>query len=75
MPIEKGPADKEMAIALNKMSRPLESGFECDFHDSVMKLVVADFELSPRQSAKLKEIYLKYFPNGEDEDYEGEADL
>jgi hypothetical protein len=66
-----------MALALNKMERQMNSGFECDFHDSVMKRVTENVPLSPKQSAKLREIYLKYFPDGEEEgdDIDGEVDL
>lgn len=67
---------KEMALELNQMKRPLQTGFECDFHDSVMKLVLDDKPLSPKQLAKLKEIYEKYLGEGDvDIDPEEEIDV
>jgi hypothetical protein len=66
----------EMVLALNKMQRPLQTGFECDFHDSVMKKLQAGGVLTTKQDAKLREIYEKYFTNGsEDTDPEDEVDL
>lgn len=66
----------EMVLALNKMSRSLETGFECDFHDSVMKKLQAGGTLTTKQDAKLREIYEKYFRDGEEnDDTEGEVDL
>lgn len=65
----------EMVLALNKMKRPLESGFECDFHDSVMKRLQAGFTLTPKQDAKLREIYEKYFGEESDVDEDEEIDL
>lgn len=75
------PDDKEMALALNRMERSLETGFECDFHDSCMKRIGDGIPLTPKMSLKLREIYLKYFPDGEaeseeeDDDIDGEVDL
>lgn len=66
----------EMVMALNKMKRPLETGFECDFHDSVMQKLQAGGVLTTKQDAKLREIYEKYFQNGEEDlDVEDEVDL
>jgi hypothetical protein len=50
----------EMAEELNKMERPLQTGFECDFHDSVLQRLRAGYALSPKQEAKLREIYDRY---------------
>ena len=75
MPKEQEPTPKEMALELNRMKRPLETGFECDFHDSVMKRVLNNEPLSLKQLVKLKEIYKKYFGDGGEDDVEEEIDL
>lgn len=65
-----------MAQALNKMTRSLETGFECDFHDSVLTKLLAGGTLTTKQDAKLRELYEKYFKDGEEEvDVEDEVDL
>ncbi len=53
----------EMAEALNKMEKPLNT-WECDFHDTVLRLLREGQPLSEWRTAKLKEIYEKYL--GED---------
>ena len=66
----------EMVLALNSMKRPLETGFECDFHDSVMKKLQAGGILTTKQDAKLRELYEKYLRDGGDDvDPEDEIDL
>mgnify|MGYP001590488633 CR=1 FL=1 len=50
----------EMAEELNTMKRPLQPGFECDFHDSVLRRLRAGEPLSPKQEVKLREIYDRY---------------
>jgi hypothetical protein len=65
-----------MALALNKMSRSLETDFECDFHDSVLTKLQAGGILTTKQDAKLRELYEKYFRDGEEDvDVEDEVDL
>ena len=54
-----------MARKIDTMDRDVTS-WEADFLDSILSAIDQGKHLSGRQESKLREIYLKYFPEDED---------